>query len=199
MRGKWYGVTYQRRSGFGQGGCGKDEGERHLYGGALEMNENLFEVLRAFRLDTKPASCEPYGLRAHQCDLSCRDGKRRRYILQKINNNTFRDVAGLMENITAVTGVPADKNRRPAQRLTLVKRMTAQAICMRRMPISACMTCWRALFASSFPRWDEDFIRARGLRHIAAASDGFPGGEAARDHPEFPQHTGPLPRSSGTV
>lgn len=25
------------------------------------MNENLFEVLRAFRLDAKPVSCEPYG------------------------------------------------------------------------------------------------------------------------------------------
>ena len=24
------------------------------------MNENLFEVLRAFRLDAKPVSCEPY-------------------------------------------------------------------------------------------------------------------------------------------
>ena len=25
------------------------------------MNENLFEVLRGFRLDAKPVSCEPYG------------------------------------------------------------------------------------------------------------------------------------------
>ena len=44
-----------------------------------------------------------------------------RYILQKINNNTFRDVAGLMENITAVTEFLRTKADDPRGVLTLVK------------------------------------------------------------------------------
>ena len=57
----WYGVTYREDLASVKGSRGQDEGGGHLYGGALEMNENLFEVLRAFRLDAKPVSCEPYG------------------------------------------------------------------------------------------------------------------------------------------
>ena len=102
------------------------------------MNENLFEVLRAFRLDTKPVSCEPYGCGHINVTYLAVTESGRRYILQKINNNTFRDVAGLMENITAVTEFLRTKTDDPRSVLTLVKkRMTAQAICMRRMPISA--------------------------------------------------------------
>lgn len=61
------------------------------------MNENLFEVLRAFRLDAKPVSCEPYGCGHINVTYLAVTESGRRYILQKINNNTFRDVAGLME------------------------------------------------------------------------------------------------------
>ena len=85
------------------------------------MNENLFEVLRAFRLDTKPVSCEPYGCGHINVTYLAVTESGRRYILQKINNNTFRDVAGLMENITAVTEFLRTKTDDPRSVLTLVK------------------------------------------------------------------------------
>ena len=85
------------------------------------MNENLFEVLRAFRLDAKPVSCEPYGCGHINVTYLAITASGRRYILQKINNNTFRDVAGLMENITAVTEFLRTKTDDPRGVLTLVK------------------------------------------------------------------------------
>ena len=85
------------------------------------MNENLFEVLRAFRLDAKPVSCEPYGCGHINVTYLAVMESGRRYILQKINNNTFRDVAGLMENITAVTEFLRTKTDDPRGVLTLVK------------------------------------------------------------------------------
>ncbi len=85
------------------------------------MNENLFEVLCAFRLDAKPVSCEPYGCGHINVTYLAVTESGRRYILQKINNNTFRDVAGLMENITAVTEFLRTKTDDPRSVLTLVK------------------------------------------------------------------------------
>ena len=85
------------------------------------MNENLFEVLRAFRLDTKPVSCEPYGCGHINVTYLAVTESGRRYILQKINNNTFRVVAELMENITAVTEFLRTKTDDPRSVLTLVK------------------------------------------------------------------------------
>ena len=75
------------------------------------MSEALFEILRGFRLDAEPVSCEPYGCGHINATYLAVTASGRRYILQKINHHTFRDVAGLMENIE-----PAHKNRRPAQR-----------------------------------------------------------------------------------
>ena len=85
------------------------------------MNENLFEALCAFRLDAKPVSCETYGCGHINVTYLAVTERGRRYILQKINNNTFRDVAGLMENITAVTEFLRTKTDDPRSVLTLVK------------------------------------------------------------------------------
>ena len=85
------------------------------------MNENLFEALCAFRLDAKPVSCETYGCGHINVTYLAVTERGRRYILQKINNNTFRDVAGLMENITAVTEFLRTKTDDPRGVLTLVK------------------------------------------------------------------------------
>ena len=46
------------------------------------MNENLFEVLRAFRLDAKPVSCEPYGCGHINVTYLAVTESGRRYILQ---------------------------------------------------------------------------------------------------------------------
>ena len=61
------------------------------------MSEALFEILRGFRLDAEPVSCEPYGCGHINTTYLAVTASGRRYILQKINHHTFRDVAGLMD------------------------------------------------------------------------------------------------------
>ena len=85
------------------------------------MNEALFEILRSFRLDAEPVSCEPYGCGHINVTYLAVTASGRRYILQKINHHTFRDVAGLMENITAVTEFLRTKTDDPRSVLTLVR------------------------------------------------------------------------------
>lgn len=79
------------------------------------MNKALFEVLCSFCLDAEPVSCVPYGCGHINETYLTVTASGRRYILQKINH-TFRDVAGLMENVTSVTDFLQHKSRRPAQR-----------------------------------------------------------------------------------
>ena len=83
------------------------------------MSEALFEILRGFRLDAEPVSCGPYG--CGHINATYLAVTARRYILQKINHHTFRDVAGLMENITSVTEFLRTKTDDPRSVLTLVK------------------------------------------------------------------------------
>ena len=109
------------------------------------MNESLFEVLRAFRLDAKPVSCEPYGCGHINVTYLAVTESGRRYILQKINSNTFRDVAGLMENITAVTEFLRTKTDDPRGVLTLVKTHDGASY------LHAQEDCWRVYdFADNY-------------------------------------------------
>lgn len=85
------------------------------------MSEALFEILRGFRLDAEPVSCEPYGCGHINATYLAVTASGRRYILQKINHHTFCDVAGLMENITSVTEFLRTKTDDPRSVLTLVK------------------------------------------------------------------------------
>ena len=61
------------------------------------------QVLKAFSLDSKSVSCERYGCGHINVTYLVVTESGRRYILQKINNNIFKDVPGLMGNIAAVT------------------------------------------------------------------------------------------------
>ena len=58
------------------------------------MNKALFEVLCSFCLDAEPVSCVPYGCGHINETYLTVTASGRRYILQKINHHTFRDVAG---------------------------------------------------------------------------------------------------------
>lgn len=87
----------------------------------MEMNTNLLDVLRGFRLDAEPVSCEPYGCGHINVTYLAVAASGRRYILQRINHHTFRDIPGLMENITAVTEFLRAKANDPRGVLTLVK------------------------------------------------------------------------------
>ena len=61
------------------------------------------QVLQAFSLDAAPVSCERYGCGHINVTYLVVTESGCRYILQKINSNIFKDVAGLMGNIAAVT------------------------------------------------------------------------------------------------
>ena len=67
------------------------------------MTENLQKVLDSFALDRRAVSCELYGCgHINETYLAVTESGRR-YILQKINDRTFRNVDALMENIRLVT------------------------------------------------------------------------------------------------
>ena len=85
------------------------------------MNKSLLDILRGFQLDAEPVSCAPYGCGHINATYLAVTASGRRYILQKINHHTFRDVAGLMENITAVTEFLHTKTDDPRSVLTLVR------------------------------------------------------------------------------
>ena len=78
------------------------------------------QVLKAFSLDSKPVSCERYGFGHINVTYLVVTESGRRYILQKINNNIFKDVPGLMGNIAAVTKYLRKQIADPRGVLTLV-------------------------------------------------------------------------------
>ena len=63
----------------------------------------MTDVLKAFAFDGEPVSSEPYGSGHINSTFLVVTDEGKRYILQKINHHIFRDVAGLMNNITLVT------------------------------------------------------------------------------------------------
>lgn len=81
------------------------------------MNEELMNVLSCFRLDTKPVSCEIYGCGHINITYLVESQSGKRYLLQKINHNTFRDVPGLMENIALVTNYLRERSDDPRSTL----------------------------------------------------------------------------------
>ena len=150
------------------------------------MNENLFEVLRAFRLDAKPVSCEPYGCGHINVTYLAVMESDRRYILQKINNNTFRDVAGLMENITAVTEFLRTKTDDPRGVLTLVKTHDGASY------LHAQEGCWRVYdfvegtICLQLPETDEDFYQsAVGFGTFQQLLTDFPAAKLHETIPNF--------------
>ena len=62
----------------------------------------IVEIAKQFQVDREPLAAEPYGC-GHINDTYCVTAKDKRYILQRINNRVFPNVAGLMDNIQRVT------------------------------------------------------------------------------------------------
>ena len=150
------------------------------------MNENLFEVLRGFRLDAKPVSCEPYGCGHTNVTYLAVTESGRRYILQKINSNTFRDVAGLMENITAVTEFLRTKTDDPRGVLTLVKTHDSASY------LHAQDAYWRTYdfvedsICLQLPETDEDFYQsAVGFGTFQQLLTDFPAAKLHETIPNF--------------
>ena len=150
------------------------------------MNENLFEVLRGFHLDAEPVSCEPYGCGHINVTYLVVTGSGHRYILQKINNNTFRDVAGLMENITAVTEFLRTETDDPRGVLTLVKTHDGASY------LHAQDAYWRVYdfvedsICLQLPETDEDFYQsAVGFGTFQQLLTDFPAAKLHETIPNF--------------
>ena len=84
------------------------------------MEQYLKQIIEQFTLDSPAASCERYGHGHINVTYLVISQSGRRYILQKINNHVFKDVAGLMENIAAVTGYLSKKGADSRSVLNLV-------------------------------------------------------------------------------
>mgnify|MGYP000023063688 CR=1 FL=1 len=83
--------------------------------------ENKFRTIAdRFALDAPAARCERYGCGHINETYLLTTVSGRRYILQKINHHVFRDVAALMENITAVTSFLSEHADDPRSVLHLV-------------------------------------------------------------------------------
>ena len=79
-----------------------------------------FDVLARFQLDSKAVSCDRYGCGHINETYLVVTESGRRYILQKISNRAFPDVAGLQENIAAVTQFLHTQTDDPYGALTLI-------------------------------------------------------------------------------
>ena len=150
------------------------------------MNENLFEVLRAFRLDAKPVSCEPYGCGHINVTYLAVTESGRRYILQKINNNTFRDVAGLMENITAVTEFLRTETDDPRGVLTLVKTHDSASYLHAQDAYGRTYDFVEDSICLQLPETDEDFYQsAVGFGTFQQLLTDFPAAKLHETIPNF--------------
>lgn len=84
------------------------------------MNELQLSMLNEFNLDSELQSCAPYGNGHINVTYLATTVRGTRYIVQKINENTFRDVEGLMDNISRVTGFLHKCSPDPRSVLTLI-------------------------------------------------------------------------------
>ena len=84
------------------------------------MEPSLKEVLSHFQTQGEVVSCERYGCgHINETYLAVTDTGRR-YILQKLSNRAFPDIAGLQENVEAVTKHLHSKSSDPRAALTLI-------------------------------------------------------------------------------
>ncbi len=91
------------------------------------MTEEIRNILAQFSLAAEPVSCENCGCGHINRTYLVQDASGRKYILQKINHNTFRDVPKLMDNFQRITAHLRGKNRDPRAVLTLVPTKDASA------------------------------------------------------------------------
>lgn len=84
------------------------------------MNKGFQTTLNNFKIDSPAVSCIDFGCGHINSTFCVTTESSRRYILQKINENTFRDPDALMENIVRVTEHLRSVNDDPRAVLNLV-------------------------------------------------------------------------------
>lgn len=85
------------------------------------MDKQLISVLSRFRLDDAPVSVAATGCGHINTTYTVTTASGRRYILQRINENTFKNVDGLMDNMVRVTEHIRSKSDDPRITLSIVR------------------------------------------------------------------------------
>lgn len=85
------------------------------------MDQDKINILRVFRLEGAPVSCEDYGGGHVNVTFLVVTDTGHRYILQKINHHAFRNVQALSENIAAVTDFLRSKSSDPRSVMSLIR------------------------------------------------------------------------------
>lgn len=124
------------------------------------VNDKLIAVLRSFRLDAEPVSCEPYGCGHINGSFLVATASGRRYILQKINHQTFRNVAELMENITAITDFLWKKAEDPRSVMTIVKTRGGESYLYTQAAYWRVVDFAEGTICLQTPETDEDFYQS---------------------------------------
>ena len=150
------------------------------------MDQDKSNILRAFRLDSAPVSCEDYGCGHVNVTFLVATETGRRYILQKINHHAFRNVQGLSENIAAVTEFLRAKSGDPRSVMALIRTTDgAPHICYKD-------EYWRVYdyvdgtICLQQPETDEDFYQAAvGFGTFAQLLSDFPAEKLHETIPNF--------------
>ena len=150
------------------------------------MDQDKSNILRAFRLDSAPVSCEDYGCGHVNVTFLVVTETGRRYILQKINHHAFRNVQGLSENIAAVTEFLRAKSGDPRSVMALIRTTDgAPHICYKD-------EYWRVYdyvdgtICLQQPETDEDFYQAAvGFGTFAQLLSDFPAEKLHETIPNF--------------
>ncbi|MBE6983985.1 MAG: aminoglycoside phosphotransferase family protein [Ruminococcaceae bacterium] len=124
------------------------------------MDEKLFTVLRNFRLDAEPVSCEAYGCGHINGSFLVVTASGRRYILQRINHHTFKNVEGLMENITAITDFLWKKAEDPRSVMTLVKTRGGESYLYTQASYWRVINFVEGTICLQMPETEEDFYQS---------------------------------------
>lgn len=139
------------------------------------MDPEKMSILRAFRLDGAPVSCENYGCGHINATFLAATDTGRRYILQRINHRAFRNVQALLDNIAAVTEFLRSKTDDPRRVMTLIRAKDG-APCIRYTD-----EYWRVYdyvggtICLQQPDTDEDFYQAAvGFGTFAQLLSDFP-------------------------
>ena len=149
---------------------------------AIERNAQLAR----FDTDGTPVRCERYGEGHINRTFLVTTDKGKRYVLQKINDHVFPDVAGLMENIDAVTKFIRKKTNDPRSTLLLVPTTDGKSW------IRDAEGCWRMLvFAENTvciqtAKTPEDFREsAVAFGHFQQLLSDFPAERLHETIPDF--------------
>ena len=139
------------------------------------MKAEFQNVLRQFPLMGQAVSCEPYGNGHINVTYVVVTDTGKRYILQKLNQTAFKNIAGLMRTVQLVTGYLQKKKLPGMEVLTLVETVDGKAFA------EAEGGCWRLYdfvensLCLQLPENDNDFYEsALAFGSFAQMLNGFP-------------------------